>query len=97
MRVIDRQKYKNKFLTLPFSSAGLSVDLGTVTSGANWLLERQGSGGEWGEVEMFPDLDQVERASKCWGPLKANICWVPNKFLSLFTSIGSTHPLSGSS
>ena len=46
-------------MTLPFSSAGLSVDLGTVTSGANWLLERQGSGGEWGEVEMFPDLDQV--------------------------------------
>ena len=37
----------------------MSVDLGTVTSGANWLLERQGSGGEWGEVEMFPDLDQV--------------------------------------
>ena len=51
-----------------------------MTSGANWLLERQGSGGEWGEVEMFPDLDQVDRASKCWGPLKANICWVPNKF-----------------
>ena len=82
-----------------------------MTSGANWLLERQGSGGEWGEVEMFPDLDQVEllllllllfltplfelftggewgevemfpdldqveRANICWGPLKANICWV---------------------
>ena len=40
----------------------MSVDLGTVTSGANWLLERQGSGGEWGEVEMFPDLEQVEES-----------------------------------
>ena len=38
---------------------GLSVDPSTVTSGATWLLERQGSQGEWGEVEMFPDLDQV--------------------------------------
>ena len=56
------------------------MDLGTVTSGSNWLLERQGSGGEWGEVEMFPDLEQVERRNKCWVPLKANICWVPNKF-----------------
>ena len=59
VRVIEGNT-KLKFSTLPFSSAGLSVDLGTVTSGANWLLERQGSGGEWGEVEMFPDLEQVE-------------------------------------
>ena len=38
---------------------GLSVDPSTVRSGATWLLERQGSQGEWGEAEMFPDLDQV--------------------------------------
>ena len=41
------------------SSLGLSVDPSTVRSGATWLLERQGSQGEWGELEMFPDLDQV--------------------------------------
>ena len=35
------------------------MDPSTVTSGATWLLERQGSEGEWGEAEMFPDLDQV--------------------------------------
>ena len=35
------------------------MDPSTVTSGATWLLERQGSQGEWGEDEMFPDLDQV--------------------------------------
>ena len=40
-------------------SVGLSVDPSTVRSGATWLLERQGSQGEWGEAEMFPDLDQV--------------------------------------
>ena len=61
----------------------MSVDLGTVTSGANWLLERQGSGGEWAEVEMFPDLDQVERAN-IFGGKYIFSSPNPNTFLSHF-------------
>ena len=46
-------------INLFLPSVGLSVDPSTVRSGATWLLERQGSQGEWGEAEMFPDLNQV--------------------------------------
>ena len=44
------------------------MDPSTVTSGATWLLERQGSQGEWGEDEMFPDLDQVPFKLFIFGP-----------------------------
>ena len=38
---------------------GLRVDPRAVEEGLVWLLDHHGSGGEWGEGEMFPDLDQA--------------------------------------
>ena len=38
---------------------GLVVDEGLVVAGVEWLMGRQGSEGEWGEGDMFPDLDQA--------------------------------------
>ena len=64
-----------------------------MTSGATWLLERQGSEGEWGEAEMFPDLDQVRILLKSNVPqnnLSSKFCMIPSMALLPFLS-GHVH------